>query len=617
MKSSGDRDEECLKLGSRVRYYVNNLLIRNPAWQIMALVGLSALIIALGMVLVGHLVEDGFWWSFTRLLDQGTFIDDNLADPQVATVGVVVTIGGILVLSLLIGIFSSKITEQLDALKRGRSPVLEKGHYIVCGEGDRLYEVTRELLKAREERSINGRIVIFSESSRESVEELLVQRLGRKSARQVFCRSGNTADVDSLQLPCFQRCSGFVIVGDDDSRIIKTLVGINSLLDGNEPVGVCELRNRSRYRIAGMAYRDIHWVPVREVVMRLIVQVCRQPGLSAVYSEILSFAGNEFYITEMPPARGLTFGEISARIRKAVAAGITIDGRIRLNPPESAVLGPGEKLLLLSERSDAWYLSDGSSPGEVQGGGRTEECRKPLKMLVLSGQSRKFSLMLRLLDQYSMEGAGIVVAGSIPQAEGEALLSGCTAGSSSMTYIRTDRTDPGAMEELHPEEFDSIMVISGKSPGMTDEEADSDCIVALLILRDIRNRLGEAWGATVVSEIRNPRNRRLASAAGIDDFVISNEVCSMIMAQLARQPELGPLYDEIFDPRGCEIQLRCSELYDCGNFAGLIARGLARREVVLGWLQGTGSDAVVSLNPPREAVLPRGEDIKMVVIAER
>lgn len=101
---------KCISIGSRIRYFVNNLLIRNPAWQILALFAISGLIIVLGMALVRDLTSDSFWWSFTRLLDHGTFINDN-NNPQMAMVGVLVTIGGILVLSLLIGILSSKITE--------------------------------------------------------------------------------------------------------------------------------------------------------------------------------------------------------------------------------------------------------------------------------------------------------------------------------------------------------------------------------------------------------------------------------------------------------------------------------------------------------------------------
>ncbi|MEN8209288.1 MAG: hypothetical protein ABFR50_08555 [Candidatus Fermentibacteria bacterium] len=605
---------KCITIGNRIRYFINNLLIRNPAWQILALFAVSGLIIILGMVLVQDLTPDTFWWSFTRLLDQGTFINDN-SNPQIAMVGVLVTIGGILVLSLLIGILSSKITEQLDSLKRGKSTVLEKDHYIVCGDGDRIFEVTRELMKAHEEDSIRGKIVIFSNNSREEIEEILVQRLGRKSARTVICRSGNTTDVDSLQLPCFQKCAGFVIVGDDDGEILKTLVAVNSIIENSHPVGVCELRNRATSRIAQMAYRDIHWLPVREIVMRLIVQVCRQPGLSAVYNEILSFDRNEFYLNECPEVLNRTFREIANRIHKGVAIGIQSAEKIWINPDPDMTLNPGDRLLLLAENSRSFAFED-----EPVSNGKFEStsgdtCRNQLNMLIFSGNSRKFSFMLGLLDAYAMEGGGILVAGSLPQEEGNALLSEVKTVNCNVEYVQTERTDPDLLEELHPENYDSIMVISGKAAGMSDENADSECIITLLILRDIADRLGDSWNATVVSEIRNPRNRHLATAAGIDDFVISNEVCSMIMAQLVLEPGLGRVYEEIFDPSGCEIQLRCLSAYSSRSFAHLSAEGLERREIVLGWLTGTGCEAEVSLNPGKLDEIP--DDAKIVVIAER
>ncbi len=607
---------KCITIGSRIRYFINNLLIRNPVWQILFLFAISGLIIITGMVLVKGLTPDSFWWSFTRLLDQGTFINDN-DTPQIAMVGVLVTIGGILVLSFLIGILSSKITEQLEALKRGKSPVLEKNHYIVCGDGDRLYEVTRELIRAHEEDSIKGKIVIFSSNSREELEEVHIQRLGRKSSRKVICRSGNTTDVDSLQLPCFQKCAGFVIVGDDDDEILKTLVAVNSIIENSHPVGVCELRNRATRRIAQMAYSDTHWLPVREIVMRLVVQVCRQPGLSAVYNEVLSFDRNEFYLNECPDVENCTFREIANRIQRGVAIGIQSAGKMWINPEPDMKLNPGDRLLLLAQNSRSFTFADEQiSAGEFVSAKR-DACRKPLNMLIFSGSSRKFSFMLGLLDAYAMEGGGILVAGSLPQEEGEALLSGVRTVNCNVEYVQTERTDPDRLEELHPDKYDSIMVISGKAAGMSDENADSECIITLLILRDIANRLGDSWNATVVSEIRNPRNRHLASAAGIDDFVISNEVCSMIMAQLVLEPGLGHVYEEIFDPSGCEIQLRSPSAYSSRSFAHLSAEGIERREIVLGWLTGTGCEAEVSLNPGKLDEIPDDIDTRIVVIAER
>lgn len=608
--------------GKRLQYFINDLLIRNPLWQILFLVVVSFVVILAGASLIkGHPTDDNtetsIWWSFTRLLDQGTFIEDHY-DHRIAVVGVLVTLCGIMILSLLIGILSSKINERLDSLKKGRSSIVEKEHFIVCGNGDRLYEVTRELIEARKDESVFSRksLVMFSGSSREEMEEVLAQRTGRKSVSEVICRSGEVTDIDSLRLVGFDKCSGFVIIGDDDHAVLKTLIAVSSLCEENNPVAVCEIRNRTMGSVADMAHRSVHWVPVREVVMRLLVQVCRQPGLSAVYKEILSFEGNEFYLIDYPDAYGMTFGEIGLKQSHGVVSGVKKGMDVYLNPPLETVIEQDDKLLILSENARKFTLLDKPRLELKQKAEDRQSCGKLFKMLVFSGHSTKFSLMLKLLDEYSLDGAEIMVAGSLSEEEGKKHIGRMNCSNCTVNYTRMNRTEPEEVKALNPEYYDSIMIVSGKKPDETDEKADSECIVTLLILKSIRESAGTQWNGTVVAEIRNPRNRRLASAAEIDDFVISNEVCSMIMAQLVKQGERGKVFEEIFDPSGCEIQLRCVSQYLPGTFHELEMQGRMRREIVLGWLIGSGSDAVVTLNPPRNEKMPDEEGCRVITIAE-
>lgn len=609
-------------LSNRFRFFVNDLLVRNPVWQILFLVVLSAAVILAGMALIKDQNPgdpwQSFWWSFTRLLDQGTFINDG-GNLHTAFVGVFVTICGIMILSLLIGVLSSKITEQLDSLKKGRSPVAKKGHLIVCGNGDRLFEVTRELLQSRKDEPLLRRksIVVLSECSREEMEDLLAQRTHRRSVPEVICRSGNVTDIDSLRIAGFDRCRGFVVTGEDDSTVLKTLIAVSSLCEGNDPVAVCEMRSREMGRIAEMAHDKVVWIPVREVVMRLLVQICRQPGLSTVYKEILSFQGNEFYLKNYPEAVGLTIEDIGMRLSGQIAVGIQREGRVILNPPLGTLFSPGDKLLVLAEnRKDHGLGSRVGLMTEVKARPR-QSCGPLFKMLIFVGYSTRFNLMLNLLDKYSQGGAEILVAGYLPEEQGVQMVKTLEYGNCSVSYSRMDRTSPDQVKALHPENFHSIMVVSGKKDEQTDEEADSECIVTLLILKEIRKSLGRAWNGTVVAEIRNPRNRRLASASEIDDFVISNEVCSMIMAQLVKQKELVQVFEELFDPAGCEIQLRCSSQYNSGSFREIEQQGRLRGEVILGWLTGTGSDAAVTLNPAKELHMPADESCRVIAIAER
>ena len=374
-----------------------------------------------------------------------------------------------------------------------------------------------------------------------------------------------------------------------------------------------------------MAYKEIHCVPVREIVMRLLVQIGRQPGLSSVYNEILSFDKNEFYLIKDPEVLrkiiGLSFREISRKISEGIAVGIKSVDNVVLNPPSNMVFSSGDSLLILTENESKCSFAD-ETKCFVTTHNREEVLEDPLRILIFSGWSTSFCFMLNLLERYSQKGAEIVVAGSLPEAEGLQLLSEIEFFNCTLSYIPMNRTDPDMVIALHPQNYDTIMVISGKGSVMSDEEVDSECIVALLIIKHLREKLieergFEAWNTTVVSEIRNPRNRKLASAAGIDDFVVSNEVCSMVMAQLVIEPELEKVYAEIFDPEGCEIQLRNSRNYEQGKFCEVMEQGFVRNEIVLGWLKGTSSNVKVSLNPKKDAIVPIGADIKIVVIAER
>ncbi len=133
---------------------------------------------------------------------------------------------------------------------------------------------------------------------------------------------------------------------------------------------------------------------------------------------------------------------------------------------------------------------------------------------------------------------------------------------------------------------------------------------------------GSEEGPIIVSEIRNTRNRKLASAARIDDFVVSNEVTSMIMAQLSVQPGLWDVYFEIFDPGGCEIQMRRFSLYcepgDTVIFEELMRKGMQRKEIVLGYLaREPGMNDRVKLNLHKGETITPGPHDMVIIMAER
>jgi hypothetical protein len=619
-----------------LRYRIDNLITKSPIVLIPALGVLSIAIVLLGTLVIGSAAPDDLlldgenrsliyrmWWSFTRLVDPGTFIHDSTTI-LVALTGVLITLCGIMIISTLIGILSSKIGEKLDELKRGKSTVIEEDHTVIVGEGDKLFEVVRELTEAFEHMP-DSIIAVFSPVPKEEMEETLKERIPDIGSCRIVCRTGRPTDLDALRKMAFDGAKSFLVLGSRDEEVIKTLLAVWSLTSDRPIRAVCEITDRRMFEIAEMAYRGVRWVPVTQVVMRLMVQICRQPGLSDVYSEVLSFSGNELYFIDADGTEGIPFGEVCFLIRDGIAVGINRNGKNLINPDPAMAMVEGDRLLVLTDHCESCTVEkeemhdhvDACAPGEQ------DRCTDSERILILSGESTSVSFMLGLLDSYVCPDSEITVAGSLPVRESADFLpKPDTMENTSIRYTRVDMTSHEELKRLRPLEYDSILVLSGQGRMRDDEEADSRCIVALLILRRIIEESGSEDRPIIVSEIRNPRNRILASAARIDDFVVSNEVTSMIMAQLTVQPALWDVYFELFDPMGCEIQMRPFSLY-CGEgdsitFGRLMRMGQTKRENVLGYLvRHRDTDNEVRLNPRKDEVVSPGPDDMVILLAER
>src|SRR3989442_995065 len=60
----------------------------------------------------------------------------------------------------------------------------------------------------------------------------------------------------------------------------------------------------------------------------------------------------------------------------------------------------------------------------------------------------------------------------------------------------------------------------------------------------------------LVAEVLDQRNVHIAEMAGVDDFIVSDQLASLMVAQLSEHAELRMVFDELFDASGASIALR-------------------------------------------------------------
>ena len=76
----------------------------------------------------------------------------------------------------------------------------------------------------------------------------------------------------------------------------------------------------------GLALREagpdrVHVVRAPEIIARVTAQACRQPGLSAVWQDLLDFDGDEIYFFPADDLVGRTFGEAQLGFERAAVFG--------------------------------------------------------------------------------------------------------------------------------------------------------------------------------------------------------------------------------------------------------------------------------------------------------
>src|SRR5512135_3279630 len=184
-------------LRERLQYAFDKTLSRGPG----ALIGWLALatlaLIALGTlaVLIFHGIPQGsnlfdvFWNIMSQALTPNPVDAGNPL--QYLAVMFVVTIGSLFMVSILIGILSNEIESRVDALRRGRSRVLESDHTVILGWSPQIFTIVSELVIANENRKQGAAIAILADKDKVEMEEEIRGRLTDLKNTRVICRSGS------------------------------------------------------------------------------------------------------------------------------------------------------------------------------------------------------------------------------------------------------------------------------------------------------------------------------------------------------------------------------------------------------------------------------------------
>ena len=185
-----------------------------------------------------------------------------------------------------------------------------------------------------------------------------------------------------------------------------------------------------------------------------------------------------------------------------------------------------------------------------------------------------------------------------------------------LQFIEGDASDQAVYADIDLSGYQSIVVLADMWGA--DRDVDTSTLRILLRVSELR-KYDEVRAHTVV-ELMDEANKDLIEGLGVDDVVISPNVVSAQLSQIARQDVLGPIYRELLSAGGVEISLRPAGDYvslntDC-QYDDMMYAAQQKLEIALGLRLAHGNSQVV-LNPPRDQTWNLGEDDQVIVLAQQ
>jgi voltage-gated potassium channel Kch len=625
----------------RLQYYFDNLMSRGTPAMIGFLFGLSLIVVFMAGAVIsiaGIRPGDGeerlsfgeaMWASLMRTLDAGTMGGDTGATFRI--VMLLVTLGGIFVVSALIGVLNNAIEGQMERLRKGRSIVLENNHTLILGWSAQVFTILNELMAANENQP-KARIVVLATKDKVEMEDDIRERVRIRGKTRIICRNGSPIDPNDLEIASPHHAKVIIVIppenNDPDTDVIKTVLAIT-----NNPNRrampyhiVTQIRDAKNLDVLNMVGVNdkVQAILTGDLIARVVAQTSRQSGLSVVYTELMNFGGDEIYFKHEPALTGKTFGEALLAYEDSCVMGLhKADGTVLLNPPMDSRIQDGDQIFALSADDDTIHVSGLNQPAidePVIRASSQPVSPRPEKCLIL-GWNRSGTTIVHELDHYVAKGSQVTVVADVYNIEKQIRAQGGKLQNQKLAVQEGETTDRELLNGLHVEDYDHVIVLAYNT--VEPQEADAKTLVTLLHLRDMAEK--DETPFSIVSEMLDLRNRELAEATKVDDFIVSEHLISLMMAQLSENADLFEVFKDIFDPEGAEIYLKpVSDYVAVGkpvNFYTVVEAARRRGETPLGYrLSAEANDAGkaygVHTNPKKSETVVFTPEDKVIVIAE-
>ena len=608
----------------KFQYRFDNMMSRGTISLIGILFGITLLVVVLAGLLVGLVDSDhgmnigkSVWLSLMHAIDAGTLAGDD-GNWLFIFLMTIVTICGLFITSMLIGILNTGIEDKMTALRKGKSIVLENNHIVLLGFNENTLNILSELIIANENQK-NEVVVVMDDMDKTEMEDQIHHRIPDTKTTRIICRSGCVDKFSDLAICSLETCRSIILNISQDALTIKAILACVNLLEKSDNNNayvtaiICDECNMEAAKIAGGNRAEILYF--KRTIARLMAHSSRQPGISTVFTNLLGYEGDEIYVEHIEGAEGQTVAQLNRRFSKSTVIGIVHNGEPKVNPLQDTIVQQGDEIILIEEDDGVSVLQTGSAEIDQNAFAEMGEVEAIPQTSLILGRGALLELVLEELDGYVAPGS-VAIAANTDWEEDEILSESIHTKNLKVQQKTCDIFSREILEELLSSNPENVLILTDGH--YDDEEADARTLMLLLQLHNLS--VEKNMHFTVTSEIRNVQNQELARVTKVNDFVVSSNITALMMTQISQNRQQRAILEDLLDEDGSEFYRKPITHYvKCGipvDFYTITESAARYGEVAIGYQIAKDGRMQTICNPVKAEKITFTENDSLIVIAE-
>jgi len=518
-------------------YKLDNILVKYSSAKLWILGIISFLSVIIGALFLYVGNGDFYlsvWDSWTYLADPGTHVA--VEDGYNRTISVLITIVGMLIFALLIGLISDIINDKFDALKNGKTNVYEENHLLILGWSDKITSLIEQINLA--EKGSSSSVVLLSEKEKDEMEKYLFENLNTKN---IICRNGQLDNIFDLKKVNIEKAKYILLLATDSEisdefnlKVVLTIVKSLKLTTLPITVEIKSDEYSSLFQNLELTYPNLNIIYTKDSISRLLAQSLIYNGVTKVYNRLFDYHGDNFNIIENTKLLGLSVLEISTTIKKDTFCGIYSSKQKRLVIEKNYIYKKDDKLVILSNSKDTIF----SLPSKIYfDTPKFNQIKNNYKLLIIGYNDNTNTILKELNNSVSYD----IVIASKNNIKRDSFFD-------NYSNLKIKLLQYSDVQELINLDIDKVL-ITYDSDDISIIKRDTNVLSILMMLRiDLQD-------ISIVSEIFDIKTMNLVVKKDANDYIISNELISKFLTSVVYSNEIKIIITELLKSSGNIIKI--------------------------------------------------------------